>query len=226
MSEIDKQKRMTNILLAGNLATNYKSAKMLKEMKNIQSQQLEGDKQRNFELQKQSRMQEEQLREQRRKIRLEEEKQEKKEQEIKLNKMKREVFFDLSEELDEVKKNKKTKLENYFILASMQTNLQKYNISSSMTDDFQEKKVIKDFITNLNDYTNVTRSSFSDNENKDYEIILDILEVNEEEKINIIKNSGDYKNYIKFEKEINTINECNKLHLLIKDYKKYISNLK
>ena len=107
MSEIDKQKRMTNILLAGNLATNYKSAKMLKEMKNIQSQQLEGDKQRNFELQKQSRMQEEQLREQRRKIRLEEEKQEKKEQEIKLNKMKREVFFDLSEELDEVKKNKK-----------------------------------------------------------------------------------------------------------------------
>ena len=226
MSEIDKQKRMTNILLAGNLATNYKSAKMLQEMKNIQSQQLEGDKQRNFELQKQSRMQEEQLREQRRKIRLEEEKQEKKEQEIKLNKMKREVFFDLSEELDEVKKNKKTKLENYFILASMQTNLQKYNISSSMTDDFQEKKVIKDFITNLNDYSNVTWSSFSDNEYKDYEIILDILEVNEEEKINIIKNSGDYKDYIKLEKEINSINECNKLHLLIKDYKKYISSLK
>ena len=226
MSEIDKQKRMTNILLAGNLATNYKSAKMLKEMKNIQSQQLEGDKQRNFELQKQSRMQEEQLREQRRKIRLEEEKQEKKEQEIKLNKMKREVFFDLSEELDEVKKNKKTKLENYFILASMQTNLQKYNISSSMTDDFQEKKVIKDFITNLNDYTNVTWSSFSDNEKKDYEIILDILEVNEEEKINIIKNSEDFKNGIMLEKEIRTIEQCKDLHLLVQNYKKEISKLK
>ena len=226
MSEIDKQKRMTNILLAGNLATNYKSAKMLKEMKNIQSQQLEGDKQRNFELQKQSRMQEEQLREQRRKIRLEEEKQEKKEQEIKLNKMKREVFFDLSEELDEVKKNKKTKLENYFILASMQTNLQKYNISSSMTDDFQEKKVIKDFITNLNDYTNVTWSSFSDKENKDYEIILDILEVNEEEKINIIKNSEDFKNGIMLEKEIRTIEQCKDLHLLVQNYKKEISKLK
>lgn len=226
MSEIDKQKRMTNILLAGNLATNYKSAKMLKEMKNIQSQQLEGDKQRNFELQKQSRMQEEQLREQRRKIRLEEEKQEKKEQEIKLNKMKREVFFDLSEELDEVKKNKKTKLENYFILASMQTNLQKYNISSSMTDDFQEKKVIKDFITNLNDYSNVTWSSFSDNEKKDYEIILDILEVNEEEKINIIKNSEDFKNGIMLEKEIRTIEQCKDLHLLVQNYKKEISKLK
>lgn len=226
MSEIDKQKRMTNILLAGNLATNYKSAKMLKEMKNIQSQQLEGDKQRNFELQKQSRMQEEQLREQRRKIRLEEEKQEKKEQEIKLNKMKREVFFDLSEELDEVKKNKKTKLENYFILASMQTNLQKYNISSSMTDDFQEKKVIKDFITNLNDYSNVTWSSFSDKENKDYEIILDILEVNEEEKINIIKNSEDFKNGIMLEKEIRTIEQCKDLHLLVQNYKKEISKLK
>ena len=226
MSEIDKQKRMTNILLAGNLATNYKSAKMLQEMKNIQSQQLEGDKQRNFELQKQSKMQEEQLREQRRKIRLEEEKQEKEERDIELHKMKREVFFDLSEELNEVKKNKKTKLEKHFILASMQTNLQKYNISSSMTDDFQEKKVIKDFITNLNDYSNVTWSSFSDNENKDYEIILDILEVNEEEKINIIKNSEDFKNGIMLEKEIRTIEQCKDLHLLVQNYKKEISKLK
>ena len=226
MSEIDKQKRMTNILLAGNLATNYKSAKMLQEMKNIQSQQLEGDKQRNFELQKQSKMQEEQLRQQRRKILLEKQKQEKEERDIELHKMKREVFFDLSEELNEVKKNKKTKLEKHFILASMQTNLQKYNISSSMTDDFQEKKVIKDFITNLNDYSNVTWSSFSDNENKDYEIILDILEVNEEEKINIIKNSEDFKNGIMLEKEIRTIEQCKDLHLLVQNYKKEISKLK
>ena len=226
MSEIDKQKRMTNILLAGNLATNYKSAKMLQEMKNIQSQQLEGDKQRNFELQKQSRMQEEQLREQKQKILLEKQKQEKDERDIELHKMKREVFFDLSEELNEVKKNKKTKLEKHFILASMQTNLQKYNISSSMTNDFQEKKVIKDFITNLNDYSNVTWSSFSDNENKDYEIILDILEVNEEEKINIIKNSEDFKNGIMLEKEIRTIEQCKDLHLLVQNYKKEISKLK
>ena len=226
MSEIDKQKRLTNILLAGNLATNYKSAKTLQEMKNIQSQLLEEDKQRNFELQKQSRMQEEQLREQKQKILLEKQKQEKDERDIELHKMKREVFFDLSEELNEVKKNKKTKLEKHFILASMQTNLQKYNISSSMTNDFQEKKVIKDFITNLNDYSNVTWSSFSDNENKDYEIILDILEVNEEEKINIIKNSEDFKNGIMLEKEIRTIEQCKDLHLLVQNYKKEISKLK
>ena len=226
MSEIDKQKRLTNILLAGNLATNYKSAKTLQEMKNIQSQLLEEDKQRNFELQKQSRMQEEQLREQRRKIRLEEEKQEKEERDIELHKMKREVFFDLSEELNEVKKNKKTKLEKHFILASMQANLQKYKISSSMTDDFQEKKVIKDFITNLNDYSNVIWKSFGDNEKKDYEIILDILGVNEEEKINIIKNSEDFKNGIMLEKEIRTIEQCKDLHLLVQNYKKEISKLK
>jgi len=226
MSEIDKQKRMTNILLAGNLATNYKSAKMLQEIKNIQSQQLEGDKQRNFELQKQSGMQEEQLREQKQKILLEKQKQEKEERDIELHKMKREVFFDLSEELNEVKKNKKTKLEKHFILASMQTNLQKYNISSSMTDDFQEKKVIKDFITNLNDYSNVIWKSFGDNEKKDYEIILDILEVNEEKKINIIKNSEDYKNGIMLEKEIRTIEQCKDLHLLVQNYKKEISKLK
>ena len=226
MSEIDKQKRLTNMLLAGNLATNYKSAKTLQEMKNIQSQLLEGDKQRNFELQKQSRMQEEQLREQKQKILLEKQKQEKDERDIELHKMKREVFFDLSEELNEVKKNKKTKLEKHFILASMQANLQKYKISSSMTDDFQEKKVIKDFITNLNDYSNVIWKSFGDNEKKDYEIILDILGVNEEEKINIIKNSEDFKNGIMLEKEIGTIEQCKDLHLLVQNYKKEISKLK
>ena len=214
------------MLLAGNLATNYKSAKTLQEMKNIQSQQLEGDKQRNFELQKQSRMQEEQLREQKQKILLEKQKQEKDERDIELHKMKREVFFDLSEELNEVKKNKKTKLEKHFILASMQANLQKYKISSSMTDDFQEKKVIKDFITNLNDYSNVIWKSFGDNEKKDYEIILDILGVNEEEKINIIKNSEDFKNGIMLEKEIRTIEQCKDLHLLVQNYKKEISKLK
>ena len=217
---------MTNILLAGNLATNYKSAKTLQEMKNIQSQLLEGDKQRNFELQKQSRMQEEQLREQKQKILLEKQKQEKDERDIELHKMKREVFFDLSEELNEVKKNKKTKLEKHFILASMQANLQKYKISSSMTDDFQEKKVIKDFITNLNDYSNVIWKSFGDNEKKDYKIILDILGVNEEEKINIIKNSEDFKNGIMLEKEIRTIEQCKDLHLLVQNYKKEISKLK
>ena len=214
------------MLLAGNLATNYKSAKTLQEMKNIQSQLLEGDKQRNFELQKQSRMQEEQLREQKQKILLEKQKQEKDERDIELHKMKREVFFDLSEELNEVKKNKKTKLEKHFILASMQANLQKYKISSSMTDDFQEKKVIKDFITNLNDYSNVIWKSFGDNEKKDYEIILDILGVNEEEKINIIKNSEDFKNGIMLEKEIRTIEQCKDLHLLVQNYKKEISKLK
>ena len=90
----------------------------------------------------------------------------------------------------------------------------------------RKKKVIKDFITNLNDYSNVTWSSFSDNENKDYEIILDILEVNEEEKINIIKNSEDFKNGIMLEKEIRTIEQCKDLHLLVQNYKKEISKLK
>jgi len=65
MSEIDRQKRMTNLLLAGNLATNHRSTKILGEMRNIQSQQLQTDQKRNVELQKQSRLQEESLRQQR-----------------------------------------------------------------------------------------------------------------------------------------------------------------
>ena len=47
MSQIDRQKRMTNVLLAGNLATNYRSTKILGEMRNLQSQQLQTDQKRN-----------------------------------------------------------------------------------------------------------------------------------------------------------------------------------
>ena len=93
MSEIDRQKRMTNLLLAGNLATNHRSTKILGEMRNIQSQQLQTDQKRNVELQKQSRLQEESLRQQRQenlirkqKLDFEEQKHKKAENEIKKTK--------------------------------------------------------------------------------------------------------------------------------------------
>tara|TARA_B100000035_G_scaffold301071_1_gene297299 strand:+ start:1246 stop:1950 length:705 start_codon:yes stop_codon:yes gene_type:complete len=233
MSAIDRQKRMTNLLLAGNLATNYKSTKILGEMRNIQSQQLQTDQKRNVELQKQSRLQEESLRQQRQenlirqqKLNFEEQKHKKAENEIKKTKLMREVFFLLSEELTDVKNSKKHNLEKYFILASIKTNLMKYKISSEMTDDFQEKKIIKDFINDLDDYSDNIWNNLKENEKNDHSIILDILEVNEEEKIKDIKNSEDYKNYIKLQKEIDEIDQCKDLHLLIKGYKKEISKLK
>ena len=233
MSEIDRQKRMTNLLLAGNLATNHRSTKILGEMRNIQSQQLQTDQKRNVELQKQSRLQEESLRQQRQenlirkqKLDFEEQKHKKAENEIKKTKLMIEVFFLLSEELTDVKNSKKQNLEKYFILASIKTNLMKYKISSEMTDDFQEKKIIKDFVADLDNYSDNIWNNLDKNEKKDHSTILDILEVNEEEKIKDIKNSEDYKDYIKLQKEIDEIDQCKDLHLLVKSYKKEISKLK
>ena len=233
MSQIDRQKRMTNVLLAGNLATNYRSTKILGEMRNLQSQQLQTDQKRNVELQKQTGLQEENLRQQRRenlirqqKLNFEEQKHKKAENEIKKTKLMREVFFLLSEELTEVKNNKKQNLEKYFILASIKTNLTKYKISSKMTDDFKEKKMIKDFINDLDNYSDNIWNNLDKVEKKDHSVILDILEVNEEEKIKDIENSEDYKNYIKLQKEMDEIDQCKDLHLLIKGYKKEIFKLK
>ena len=233
MSEIDRQKRMTNILLAGNLATSYRSTKILGEMKNLQSQQLQADQKRNTELQKQSRLQEEQLRQKRQenfirqeKVNFEKQKYEKEENQIRQTKLMREVFFLLTEELNEVKNSKKQNLEKYFILASIKTNLTKYNISSEMTDDFQEKKVIKDFNNELNSFSDDIWNKLNNDEKKDHSTILEILEVNEEEKIEKIQNSEDYKNYIELQKEIDKIEKCNNLHSLVKDYKKEISSLR
>jgi len=233
MSTVDRQKRMTNLLLAGNLVTNYKSTKILSEMRNMQSQQLQADQKRNAELQKQSRFQEESLRQQRQKnlirqqkINFEEQKHKKAENEMKKIKLMRDVFFHLSEELNDVKNSKKQNLEKYFILESIKATLTQHKISSVMTDDFQEKKIIKDFITDLANYSNNIWNNLDKNELKDLDKIMDILEVNEEEKIKDIENSENYKNYIQLQNEINEIEKCKDLHSLIKGYKKEISKLK
>ena len=71
MTSSDKdrnQRRMTNLLLAGNLAANYKSSKNLKEMKDVQEKQLEINKIRNLELSKQNRLQEQQVKNQKQEI--------------------------------------------------------------------------------------------------------------------------------------------------------------
>jgi len=243
MTSSDKdrnQRRMTNLLLAGNLAANYKSSKNLKEMKDVQEKQLEIDKIRNIELSKQNRLQEQQVRNQKQEIYLKQklldqsdqrfamEKAKIEKEELEKNKIKllREVFFNLNEELESTKKLKKSNLEKYFTLMSIVANLEKYSISSKITDDLKEKKIIKNFITDLDNYVKKIWKSLTKVEKEDYIQILKILEIDEEEKIKKIKNSKDYKNYLELENNIKEINESTNLFLLVKDNKDKILSLK
>jgi len=243
MTSSDKdrnQRRMTNLLLAGNLAANYKSSKNLKEMKDIQEKQLEINKIRNLELSKQNRLQEQQVKNQKQEIylkqklldqnnqRLAMEKAKIEKEELEKNRIKllREVFFNLNEELESTKKLKKSNLEKYFTLMSIVANLEKYSISSKITDDLKEKKIIKNFITDLDNYVKKIWKSLTKVEKEDYKQILKILEIDEEKKIEKIKNSKDYKNYLKLENSIKKINDYTNLYLLVRDYKNEILTLK
>ena len=95
-----------------------------------------------------------------------------------------------------------------------------------MTDNFQEKKIIKDFISELENYGDIIWNKLNKVEKEDFSTILDILEVNEDEKIKKIENSENYKNGIMLDKEIETIEQCKDLHFLVQNYKKEISELK
>jgi len=234
------QRRMTNLLLTGNLVANYKSSKHLKEMKEVQEKQVEIDKIRNIELSKQNRLQEQQVRNQKQEIylkqrlldqnnqRLAMEKAKIEKEELEKNRIKllREVFFNLNEELESTKKLKKSNLEKYFTLMSIRANLEKYSISSKMTDDLKEKKIIKNFIIDLDNYIKKIWNLLTNVEKEDYKQILKILEIDEEKKIEKIKNSKDYKNYLKLENSIKKINEYKNLYLLVRDYKNEILTLK
>jgi hypothetical protein len=243
MTSSDKdrnQRRMTNLLLAGNLAANYKSSKNLKEMKDVQEKQLEINKIRNLELSKQNRLQEQQVKNQKQEIYLKQklldqsdqrfamEKAKIEKEELEKNKIKllREVFFNLNEELESTKKLKKSNLEKYFTLMSIVANLEKHSISSKITDDLKEKKIIKNFITDLDNYVKKIWKSLTKVEKEDYIQILKILEIDEEEKIKKIKNSKDYKNYLELENNVKEINESTNLFLLVKDNKDKILSLK
>jgi hypothetical protein len=225
----EKQRRLQNLLSAGNLAANYTSAKRLKEISDMIKLKLEEEK-------KQTKLKEKLTREEilaKRKLTRQQEEInrrklaqiQKEEEEEKQKKILREIFFNLTEELNDLKKSKKSTLEKYFCLLSINSNLKSYKISTSMTEDYKEKKIIKDFINNLNDEIKKTKGKFTKDDEKDLKTIIDILETDEETKINKIKESNKFKKFIQYEDERNIIKESTDIFSLIGKYSKNLKNL-
>ena len=168
----EKQRRLQNLLSAGNLAANYTSAKKLKEISNMIKLKLEEER-------KQTKLKEKITREEilaKRKLTRQQEEinrrklaqMQKEEEEKKQKKILKEIFFNLTEELNDLKKSKKSTLEKYFCLLSINSNLNSYKISTSMTEDYKEKKIIKKFINNINNDIKKTRDKFTKNDEGDY----------------------------------------------------------
>lgn len=225
----EKQRRLQNLLSTGNLAANYASAKKLKEISNMIKLKLEEER-------KQTKLTEKITREEilaKRKLTRQQEEinrrklaqMQKQEEEEKQKKILKEIFFNLTEELNDLKKSKKSTLEKYFSLLSINSNLKSYKISTSMTEDYKEKKMIKDFINNLNDEIEKTKDKFTKDDEKDLKTIIDILETDEETKINKIKESNKFKKFIQYEDERNIIKHSTDIFYLTGKYGKNLKNL-
>ena len=189
ISKQEKQQKLQNILLAGNL---YKSHKIHKDMvkfqnqsSQLQSQSLgaieklgEGIDSVNEKLDIQNSI-------------LENEHREKKLKEEKLKSINH-ILFIVSEEIEEIEykinlNKKKENLEIYFRILSISAELDQNNINPENFDTVAEKKEISNLLKRINKSLLLIKNKLTKTELTDLDKITDILEFNEElelEKLN------------------------------------------
>ena len=217
------QARLTNALLAGNLYTNHKINKNLTTISKNQRQMSAaitsgfgkiGDKidESNQLLRSGNRLAEQQLKVQS-KIASQQELEYLEKQQ---NKLVKDTFFNISEEYEKLCKNRSEDLLNkYFKLTSLQACLKKNQIDSSIASSMEDKKFISNVLENIESDISSSQNAFNDQQKKDFEEVLDILETDEEAEIR------ETNKEIKTKK--NSIREDEKI---ISDHEKIINNFK
>ena len=233
-SNIERQQKTANLLAAGNLWYQKQSAVALNKMSAIQSEIKDQIKISNQKLQsidnsinrligitdelvretkKQTLMQERRFAEED-SIRVN------KENEIRERRYRKDAFFHLSKELPELESSKLPNLEKYFSIISIKTLMKKHNVSTELTDDLNEKKTILEVMKKLDSLEDRILKKFTEQDNLDLNIIFDILEEDEEAKIEKLNN--EKKEFEGIKKEIIEIEKSNSLPNLILKYKKII----
>lgn len=113
----------------------------------------------------------------------------KKEAEEKKIKLLKDIFFQISEEIDKIEERKSYPLEKYFLFLSLKAELEHNEIDTSLADDLSEKKMISSTIKKLNQTIDDLNKKFNKEEKEDQKLILNILEVDEESQIKSLDNS-------------------------------------
>lgn len=185
------QARLTNALLAGNLYTNHKINKNLTTIAKNQRQMSAaitsgfgkiGDKidESNQLLRSGNRLAQQQLQVQS-KIASQQELEYLEKQQ---NKLVKDTFFNISEEYEKLCKNRSEDLLNkYFKLTSLQACLKNNQIDSSIASSMEDKKFISNVLENIESDISSSQNAFNDQQKKDFEEVLDILETDEESEI-------------------------------------------
>ena len=105
-------------------------------------------------------------------------------QQAEKTKLLRNTFFEISEEIEDVLKEKKiTHIEKYFRYGSIKATLDSNGIDTNITDDFTEKKYIRDTIKKVENQISKAEQKFNKKDKKDLDEIYQVLEIDEENEI-------------------------------------------
>ena len=227
MSDFDDNIKRINALNKFREVSALKDIKAESEKKNkILKEQNEILKKTELQRQKEAgdlkRIEEAKLRSENQRLSLEKERQ----QEIDDNKERRDTFFNLKENFESILKidTKLSKVEKYVLLKNISRHINHYRINTNFTENFDEKKIIKDFLDNLNDKIKTSSNELSKSDLKDVEDINELFGRDKSEEIEELKFSKDVINYNKFLESKEKLKEKDILSLL-KEFKEDIKNL-
>ena len=191
MGAINKQQRMSNILLAGNLYKSHKIDKGLQKIAELQKIAMS----QNAKMHQQAGLGKEMIAKQERGNKIAEKQlniQLTQAQEIQKTKLLKNIFFEISEEVEDVLEEKKiTNIEKYFRYGSIKATLEKNGIDIEITDELSEKKLIRDTIKKVESEISKAEKNFNKNDKKDLEEIYQTFEVDEESEIKKLNSSSD-----------------------------------
>lgn len=177
-----KQNRLGNLLLAGNLYKSHQISKSINTLVGGQNQLLRQNKEQHQQTMGVLRNTESIVNSQLKII-----------TEVEKRKILKNIFFEINEEVEELEKNKNlTDVEKFCKYSTLINLLENSNINPSITEDLEEKKYIKDAIKKLKEQFENIKKNLSVKDKKDLVEIYEILFSNEEYEIYKLKQDKDY----------------------------------
>jgi hypothetical protein len=115
--------------------------------------------------------------------------------EKKLISLKKDLFFNIRTDLDELKESDKTNLEKFIFSTCLEARLLVNKIDTSISDDIQDKKIIDECMKDIKSTISDLEQILSSEEKQDFQAIIQFLEVSEEAEIARLREKGHYKFY-------------------------------
>tara|TARA_Y100000748_G_C15486312_1_gene484871 strand:- start:841 stop:1611 length:771 start_codon:yes stop_codon:yes gene_type:complete len=117
----------------------------------------------------------------------------KKEEERQKKKRAMELIFEIYTDSKKIMEDSCSNLDKYIHLCGSVTTLKNSEITTGITDNIAEKKEVQDLIDKINGYHKSAREGFTEQDQKDMDAVMDILEGDEEAEIQ--KHQNNIKNY-------------------------------